>query len=91
MKSESIAEVKFMAVKIKKNESELLEDLERSHADEIEDAEIVRGATAKPVAFRASAPLVALLDQLAKEEHRTRANLISHALWEYVRSKKPAR
>jgi hypothetical protein len=80
-----------MAVKTRKTEAELLDDLERSHADEIEGAEIVRGAPARPVAFRATAPLVASLDRIAKQEHRTRANLISHALWEYVRSRKATR
>jgi predicted DNA-binding protein len=64
-----------------------LADLARSQPADIARAEIVRGAQAKPVSFRASAPLLAALDRLSAREHRTRANLIQYILWKYVREK----
>lgn len=37
-----------------------------------------------PITFRASAPLRQKLDELAREQHRTRGNLIQHILWTYI-------
>jgi hypothetical protein len=60
--------------------------LDRSHADELAQAEIVRSAPhpSAPVSIRLSAPLLERLDRLAQAQHRKRSNLIQHILWEYV-------
>ena len=78
-----------VATKTKKTRAEALADLARSQADEIAKAEIVTGATARPVSFRASAPLLEALDRLSQKEHRTRANLIQYILWKFVRDNAP--
>jgi hypothetical protein len=64
---------------------EMIERHEAADYDHFENAEVVRGGTTQPVAFRASAPLLAALDRIARDEHRTRAHLIQHVLWQYVR------
>ena len=69
----------------KKTQKDALKDLSRSQPDEIAKAEIVTGEIAKPVSFRASAPLLEALDRLGQKEHRTRANLIQFILWKYIR------
>jgi hypothetical protein len=60
--------------------------LDRSHAAEIPQAEIVRSApsTNAPISIRLSAPLIERLERLAQDQHRKRSNLIQHILWEYV-------
>ena len=60
--------------------------LDRSHAEELARAEIVRAAPAPggPISIRLSAPLLERLDRLAQAEHRKRSTLIQHILWEYV-------
>jgi hypothetical protein len=60
--------------------------LERSHADQLGSAEIVRSAPhpTAPISIRLSAPLLERLDRLAEAQHRKRSNLIQHVLWEYV-------
>jgi hypothetical protein len=67
--------------------------LDRSHADELAGAEIVRSAPhpSAPVSIRFSAPLLERLDRLAQAQHRKRSNLIQHILWEYVHAHDPAR
>jgi hypothetical protein len=37
-----------------------------------------------PISLRLSAPLLESLERLAVKEHRKRAGLIQHILWEYV-------
>jgi len=74
----------MMATTTKKTHEEALADLARSQPDEIANAEIVSGSQAKPVSFRASAPLLNALDRLSQKERRTRANLIQYILWKYV-------
>lgn len=61
-------------------------NLDRSHADELRNAEIVRSAPhpAAPISIRLSAPLLERLERLAQAQHRKRSNLIQHILWEYV-------
>ena len=66
----------------------MIERHERKDYDPFGDAELVRGGSTQPVAFRASAPLLAALDRIAREEHRTRANLIQHVLWQYIRRRR---
>jgi hypothetical protein len=73
----------------KLSKTEMIARHESPDYDPFENAEVVRGSTTQPIAFRASAPLIAALDRLAASEHRTRANLIQHILWTYVRSQKP--
>lgn len=61
-------------------------NLERSHADDLARAEIVRTEAnpSSPISIRLSAPLIERLDRLAQRQHRKRSNLIQHILWEYV-------
>ena len=73
-----------MAATVKKSHTEMEAELEQDQSAEIERAEVVRGASTQPVTFRASAPLLARLDDLAAKEHRTRANMIQHILWSYI-------
>ncbi len=74
-----------MATAAKKTRDQMVRELARSQADEIERAEIVRVAWAgSPVSVRLSAPLLEALDRLARKQHRKRGNLIQHILWEYV-------
>jgi Ribbon-helix-helix protein, copG family len=67
--------------------------LDRSHADELATAEIVRAAPhpSAPVSIRLSAPLLERLDRIAETQHRKRSNLIQHILWEYVHGHDPNR
>jgi hypothetical protein len=67
--------------------------LNRSHADSIAAAEIVRTAPNPnaPTSLRLSAPLLERLDRLAELQHRERSNLIQHILWEYVRAEESSR
>ncbi len=60
--------------------------LDRSHADELARAAVVRAEPNPnpPISIRLSAPLIERLDRLAAREHRKRSNLIQHILWEYV-------
>jgi hypothetical protein len=74
-----------MTIPGKKTQKDIETELGRSQVAEIEASETVRGGTTSPVTFRASAPLLGRLDELAAKEHRTRANLISHILWTYLR------
>lgn len=76
-----------MAIAGKKNPKQIEAELALSQPGEVEKAQIVRGGATAPVTFRASAPLLARLDALAEKEHRTRANLIAHILWTYLREK----
>jgi Ribbon-helix-helix protein, copG family len=61
-------------------------NLDRSHADELPRAAVVRAEQNPnpPISIRLSAPLIERLDRLAAREHRKRSNLIQHILWEYV-------
>lgn len=58
--------------------------LESHDYDIFEDATLVRGNETRPVAFRASEPLVDALDSLAAKGRKSRASLIQEILWEYV-------
>jgi CTP:molybdopterin cytidylyltransferase MocA len=71
---------------VKKSKKQILDELEEDRPDELAEAEFVRGVSTKPIAFRASAPLIAALDRVAGKEHRNRSNLIQHILWKYIRS-----
>lgn len=73
-----------MAVTAKKSKAQILAELEEDRPDEIAEAEVVRGASTKPVSFRASSPLLAALDRVAEKDRRTRANLIQYVLWQYI-------
>ena len=78
----------IMAVAEKKSHEQMLQELEKSQATEIANAEIVAGERgAAPFSVRLSAPLLERLDRIARRENRKRGNLIQHILWEYVRSK----
>ena len=74
-----------MAVIPKKSKAQMLKEFERDQSSDIAASAIVRGVNSRPVAFRASAPLLAALDQVAQNEHRSRGNLIQYILWKYVR------
>jgi hypothetical protein len=79
-----------MATAAKKTRREMLGHLERSHATEIANAEIVAvrpGRYDAPISVRLSEPLLKRLDRIAAKENRKRGNLIQHVLWEYVRSR----
>lgn len=68
----------------------MLEDLERPHAEDIRNAEVVKvrpGRYDAPISVRLSEPLLKRLDRLATKENRKRGNLIQHILWEYVRKR----
>lgn len=90
MKSERIVRessgegVLGMAPTGKRTRADMEAELGRSQSEEIGRAETVRAASTQPVTFRASAPLLARLDELAAQEHRTRANMIQHILWSYI-------
>ena len=78
-----------MASTVKKlSRQEMIKRHERGDYDPFAEAEVARGGSTQPVAFRASAPLLAALDRIARKEHRTRANLIQHILWQYIRGKR---
>jgi hypothetical protein len=79
-----------MAIPGKKSRKDIEAELARSQVSEIEAAELVRGGATSPITFRASAPLLERIDALAAKEHRTRANLISHILWTYLRENEKA-
>lgn len=73
-----------------KTESEKIAEAERilakDHSEAITRARVVRKAPYPnpPTSVRLSLPLLARLDRLAAEQHRTRGNLIQHILWDYV-------
>jgi predicted transcriptional regulator len=60
--------------------------LENDDYDIFENAVLVRGNETRPVAFRASEPLVDALDSLAAKERKSRAALIQEILWDHVRN-----
>jgi DNA-binding PadR family transcriptional regulator len=60
--------------------------LENDDYDIFENATLVRGNETRPVAFRASEPLVDALDSLAAKGRKSRASLIQEILWEHVRN-----
>lgn len=75
------------AARTKTSREEMLKRFESPDYDGSKNAELVRGRqdnATQPLSFRASEPLVAALDRLAARDHRTRANLIQHILWDYV-------
>lgn len=74
-----------MAVQTKKSRADMQRELELDQSAKISKAQVVRGVATRPIAFRASAPLLAALDRLAATQRRSRGNLIQYALWEYVR------
>ncbi len=41
-----------------------------------------------PISIRISPPLLEALDRDAKLQHRSRSNLITHILWEYVHAQR---
>jgi hypothetical protein len=76
-----------MGVTAKRTEADHLRELERSQPEDIEKAERVEGkanAGPAPISIRLTKPLLDRLDRIAADEHRTRSNLIQHALWTYV-------
>jgi hypothetical protein len=76
-----------MTTAAKKTPAQMARELANSQADDIARAEIVSGNRSEsPVSVRLSAPLLEALDQLAREQHRKRGNLIQHILWEYVQA-----
>lgn len=81
-----------MATATKKTREQMIEQLAKSHADEIAQGEIVKGHRSEsPVSVRLSAPLLEALDRLAQKEHRKRGNLIQHILWEYIQGHQKAK
>ncbi len=79
-----------MATAAKKTRRQMLGDLERSQAQDIANAEIVKirpGLYNAPISVRLSEPLLKRLDRIATKENRKRGNLIQHILWEYVRKR----
>ena len=74
-----------MATATKKTREQMIKELAKSQAEDIERDEIVKGRRSEsPVSVRLSAPLLEAIDRLAQKEHRKRGNLIQHILWEYV-------
>jgi hypothetical protein len=62
-------------------------ELARSQAANIARAELVtywRPTT--PISVRLSDALIEALDNISREQHRSRGNLIQYALWEYVKA-----
>ena len=79
-----------MATAAKKTRRQMLGDLERSQAQDIANAEVVKvrpGRYDAPISVRLSEPLLKRLDRIATKENRKRGNLIQHILWEYVRGR----
>jgi hypothetical protein len=78
-----------MATKSKTKQDAAESLLERSYADRIGVAEVLRKAQrpSSPTSVRLSAPLLERLDRIAESQGRKRSNLIQHVLWEYVRAK----
>lgn len=74
-----------MAVQTKKSREDMQRELARDQTAKIVKSRVVRGVATRPIAFRASAPLLAALDRLAATQHRSRGNLIQYALWEFIR------
>jgi hypothetical protein len=64
--------------------------LAKDHSESIERAKRVRPAPTPPISLRLSAQLLDALEKIATAQHRKRANLIQHALWEYVRAQEAA-
>lgn len=60
--------------------------LAQDHSEKIASAEISKKLPNPnpPITIRMSPNLVTRLDRLATAQHRTRANLVQHVLWEYV-------
>jgi predicted DNA-binding protein len=60
--------------------------LAQDHSEKIAKAEISKKLPNPnpPITIRMSPKLVKRLDRLAIAQHRKRANLIQHVLWEYV-------
>lgn len=77
-----------MTTATKKTREQMIAQLAKPQAGEIERAEIVKGRRSEsPISVRLSAPLLEALDHLAQKEHRKRGNLIQHILWEYVQAR----
>ena len=68
------------------SEEDAIRDLEKSQVSEIERAIPItgQGKSAPPISIRLSPPLLRRLEEIAREEHRTRGNLIQRVLWEFV-------
>ena len=65
--------------------------LDEMNAEDMADAQLVTGDPRPGTAgtsVRLSIPLLRILDIMAKEQHRTRSNLIQHILWDFVRSRR---
>jgi hypothetical protein len=60
--------------------------LAQDHSEKIGSAEISKKMPypTPPISLRLSAPLLESLERLAIKQHRKRAGLIQHILWEYV-------
>ena len=60
--------------------------LAKDHSEAIASGESVRPKPypTSPISLRLSAPLLESLERLAIKQHRKRAGLIQHILWEYV-------
>jgi hypothetical protein len=73
-------------VRVRDRRASFARRLEHDDYDIFENATVVRGNETRPVAFRASEPLVDALDSLAAKARKSRASLIQDVLWEYVRN-----
>lgn len=79
-----------MAIVKKKTRSQMVHDLEVGSAEQVGRAQVVtsRAVPTQTIAFRAGTDLIEALDRAAVTDHRTRGNLIQHALWQYIHDRK---